>query len=149
MEADSFDTLKERTEEKIKVMQAFVDGKTIQHTQRHGGKELHTTYAPCWNWENYEYVVKEGNFRRSALDDPFAEDNSESDPHKEVKMFGLYQCAVRIDDVVRIDTEWDGENHNLVIYQKSVKEPLTVRYRSHEECEKVYLKLLEACNSKK
>lgn len=134
---EALDYIKEITKERIKVMQAFVEGKAVQYRKRENGAErdYSTTFTPLWQWDDYDYRV--------------AEDQSESNPHKEVKMFGLYQCAVRIDDVVRIDTEWDGENNNLVIYQKSVKEPLTVRYRSHEECEKVYLKLLEACNSKK
>ena len=132
---NALDYVKQLTEERIKVMQAFVEGKAVQcKSRRHGTEhDWSTTYNPLWNWDDCEYRV--------------AENQPESNPPKEVKMFGLYQCAVRIDDIVRIDMEWDGENDNLVIYQKSVKEPLTVRYRSYEEREKVYKQLLEACNS--
>ena len=49
---------KEQTEEAIKVMQAYVDGKQIQWFDRHDESWADTTVHPQWNWDEKEYRVK-------------------------------------------------------------------------------------------
>ena len=42
----------------IAVMQAFKDGKTIEHKSRDGDKWFEVS-TPSWNWWEYDYRVKE------------------------------------------------------------------------------------------
>jgi hypothetical protein len=46
----------EETKEAIKVMQSYVDGKTLEY-KRHDGVWMLTT-LPCWNWNSIEYRIK-------------------------------------------------------------------------------------------
>ena len=45
----------EETKEAIKVMQAFVDGKEVEH--RYNGMWV-KIYVPRWDWDNTEYRIK-------------------------------------------------------------------------------------------
>jgi len=45
----------EETKEAIRVMQAFVDGKEVEH--RYNGKWV-KIYVPRWNWDDTEYRIK-------------------------------------------------------------------------------------------
>ena len=47
---------REHTIEAIRVMQAYVDGKTLEY-KRHDGVWMLTT-LPCWNWNSIEYRIK-------------------------------------------------------------------------------------------
>lgn len=46
------------TARKIAVMQAFNDGSKIEFKAHHG-KEWHHNPSPSWNWDTFEYRVKE------------------------------------------------------------------------------------------
>lgn len=45
------------TEEKIEVMQAFLDGKEIQHADKRSGVWM-SARNPSWNWADNEYRIK-------------------------------------------------------------------------------------------
>lgn len=45
------------TEEKIKVMQAFLNGEKIQVYDKHNEKWV-DAYTPSWNWESRDYRIK-------------------------------------------------------------------------------------------
>ena len=45
----------EQTKEAIRVMQAFVDGKELEH--RYNGKWV-KIHVPRWDWDNTEYRIK-------------------------------------------------------------------------------------------
>jgi hypothetical protein len=45
----------EQTKEAIRVMQAFADGKEVEH--RYNGKWV-KIYLPRWDWDNTEYRIK-------------------------------------------------------------------------------------------
>jgi hypothetical protein len=45
----------EQTKEAIRVMQAFVDGKEVEH--RYNGKWV-KIHVPRWDWDNTEYRIK-------------------------------------------------------------------------------------------
>jgi hypothetical protein len=46
------------TAEKIAVMQAFLDGKKIEATERRAGGGWNPLPVPCWNWDDFVYRVK-------------------------------------------------------------------------------------------
>lgn len=46
------------TEEMIKVMQAFVDGKTIECNDPKGDGQWETVTRPLWNWFYIDYRIK-------------------------------------------------------------------------------------------
>lgn len=49
------------TKEKIEVMQAFVDGKTIQYKQKLSNQWhewLHWDEEPYWSWSDTDYRIK-------------------------------------------------------------------------------------------
>lgn len=48
---------KEETKECIKVMQDYVDGKSIIYSHRFGGS-MGNASGPCWDWEDYKYTTK-------------------------------------------------------------------------------------------
>ena len=48
---------KEQTKEAIRVMQAFVDGYTIEAAEVHDIKWGYTL-SPVWNWNNFNYRIK-------------------------------------------------------------------------------------------
>lgn len=54
------------TEGKIAVMQAYVDGKTVEWSTR-AGREWRSGYRPGWNWDDFDYRIKPEPV------DPFAE----------------------------------------------------------------------------
>ena len=58
------------TAEKIKVMQAFEDGKTIKGTDGRSGKGCkfsnNDTNEPDWNWEDMEYFVEPETLEEAA-----------------------------------------------------------------------------------
>lgn len=54
----------EKTKEAIKVMQAYVDGKSIEYTQC---GIWHPTEDPIWNWSYISYRVKRGKTVRYAV----------------------------------------------------------------------------------
>lgn len=45
-------------QEKIAVMQAFADGKTIQVCLQGKPQDAGDCISPSWNWDMYEYMVK-------------------------------------------------------------------------------------------
>lgn len=45
------------TQEKIAVMQAYLDGKAIQFFEECDGKWYHITSAPSWNWSLVTYRI--------------------------------------------------------------------------------------------
>lgn len=45
-----------RTEEMIKVMQAFVDGREIEWTTRNN--DIWTSSQDTWNWVDFDYRIK-------------------------------------------------------------------------------------------
>jgi len=47
------------TLQKIAVMQAFEDGKDIQHRTRHTTDSFTRASTPTWNWDNNEYRVNQ------------------------------------------------------------------------------------------
>lgn len=143
---EDFGIRKKITKERIDVMQAYIDGRCIEYIERRGDGKWRTVYEPGWNWGKYDYRVKDGKSPEMYCGYMDDELRLAMKSCKTARMFDLRNCAVRIDDVVRIDTEWDGENDNLVIYQKSVKDPLTAKYVSYEEREEMYKQLLKACN---
>lgn len=62
------------TKEMIGVMQAFVEGKTIQFTSN-GGIEWEITTCPSWNWDRFTYRVKpEKEYRPYENTDEMIED---------------------------------------------------------------------------
>ena len=46
------------TKEKIEVMKAYEEGKTIEHKNKDGDKWFEVS-TPSWNWRDYDYRVKE------------------------------------------------------------------------------------------
>lgn len=46
------------TQEKIAVMQAYVDGKQIQIRTSKGWIDFYITAEPSWNWRDFEYRIK-------------------------------------------------------------------------------------------
>lgn len=54
------------TEDKIKVMQAFLEGEEIE--ARAGESDWHHIEDPSWNWASMEYRIKEKNY---SLDIPW------------------------------------------------------------------------------
>lgn len=51
-------TLELQTLAKMRVMQAFLDGKTIQYRRLHPKNEWSTATSPQWGWDAYDYRVK-------------------------------------------------------------------------------------------
>lgn len=49
---------KQETKEKIKVMQAFVDGKAIQYWDSFRNKWVDNEGEPIWNWRTSEFRIK-------------------------------------------------------------------------------------------
>lgn len=49
---------KQETKEKIKVMQAFVDGKAIQYWDSFRNKWVDDEGEPIWNWRTSEFRIK-------------------------------------------------------------------------------------------
>lgn len=50
-----------KTKEKIAIMQAYEDGKTIQYKEKDSSKWcewLHRNKEPNWNWDLYDYRIK-------------------------------------------------------------------------------------------
>ena len=45
-------------DEKIKIMQAYKDGKTIEYKEGRE-KKWKTTTTPVWDWYNWDYRIKE------------------------------------------------------------------------------------------
>lgn len=45
-------------QEKIAVMQAFADGKTVEGRYANGSNEWGESINPVWDWSLYEYRVK-------------------------------------------------------------------------------------------
>jgi len=56
------------TEDKIKVMQAFLEGETIEVMGQDGWEEWCFHTEPQWNWEHCDYRVKEEDY---SLDIPW------------------------------------------------------------------------------
>ncbi len=53
------------TEEKIKVMQAFVDGYEIYYGNKSASSYLNFKIAknPTWDWRRYYYIIKNGKIK--------------------------------------------------------------------------------------
>jgi hypothetical protein len=55
----------DQTKEQIAVMQAFIDGATIECSHRDRGEPLWTRIVePCWDWNRYSYRAQPKKFRR-------------------------------------------------------------------------------------
>jgi len=54
-------------QEKITIMQAFVDGKQVECCQATIEKNWTRVFTPSWNWEVYDYRIKE-NMEQKALE---------------------------------------------------------------------------------
>lgn len=46
------------TKEKIEVMQAYADGKGIQHSWKNKGSWIDVVNEPIWDWEAFDYRIK-------------------------------------------------------------------------------------------
>lgn len=46
-------------QEKIKIMQHFIDGGKIESREKYNGGEWNENYMPSWNWYGIEYRIKE------------------------------------------------------------------------------------------
>lgn len=50
---------KEELRNAIKVMQAYIDGKSIEWTYLTNDTEWYPVGIPIWNWDKYEYRIKQ------------------------------------------------------------------------------------------
>jgi acyl-homoserine lactone acylase PvdQ len=91
------------TEEKIKVMQAFVDGKDVQYRDPQTGM-FFSAGGPNWNWGRYEYRIKPEEKEKTLK-----ERIEEEFPDKDVIMlewFGNYPTrCLKANGMLHIDAQ--------------------------------------------
>jgi hypothetical protein len=93
------------TKEKIEVMQAFEDGKDIEHRSFKSAKWM-SCLSPVWDWTNYKYRVKS-----EALEDRIKAQYSDYEVVMLVLDEGLF-LSLKTDSVI---------NNNCHIYAQSMK----------------------------
>jgi hypothetical protein len=91
-----------KTEEKIAVMQAFIDGKKIELRHCHRTDWIDLKGFPGWNWEHWEYRIKAEPKVMWIIEcegDKVYAFNSEKDARRNMKTSSKYRVVKYIEVV--------------------------------------------------
>lgn len=81
-----------QTKQKIDVMQAFIDGKEIEFKDKFENDSYKTTYCPTWDFENYQYRIKNNKLRDYQIDK--TEEESINQSNTEELFEAIYYCSI-------------------------------------------------------
>ena len=113
----------EETKAAIKVMQAYVDGKPIEHKAISGSGIYYNTLPACWNWSDFTYRIAEPEPVEICVGMELYDEHVTPLDFRTIRMMSdtqccyTYECRLFIEDTStichRFHTLVNGTKHKL------------------------------------